>query len=188
MDCEFCFLEILSLLSPSPSCETGNCIICESHICLHLHRMRLIIPHSRSTLLVNMLVIIVYHLNIPSLTPCTFGVPLFVLMNTLAAHIYRNIRFKVYTDQTITSSALNRNLIGMGAGTTDTGIRPSSSLNPKSNNRDPLVMNITFQRTVTTTSTTGTGTRRHSMGEISSIRGDVGPLDLEKQDGMDSQY
>jgi len=138
-----------------------------------------------TTLVLNIVVIVVYYLNIPWLSSCTFGIPLFVLINTLAAHVYRNLRFKVCLDQTITTSVLHKNLMGMGVvGNSTTGAGSPLS-NTKPNDRDPhgRILDITFKRSVTptTTSTLETGMRRHSMGNFGS---EVGRLDLEKQGGI----
>src|SRR5260221_1849665 len=125
-------------------------------------------PLSRTTLLFNVVVILSYYLEYPWLSNCTFGFPLFVLMNTLAGHIYRNIRLKVYMDQTITSSIINRNFIRAA---TSTSAIPRSSLssNPTSNGRR-------------SGSTIGIDAIRHSLHSIEESHGEDGMRDLEKQD------
>lgn len=134
---------------------------------------------SSVTLLVNIVVMVVYYLDLPWLSSCTIGMPLFALMNSVAAHIYRNIRFKVYTDHTITSSVLNKDLIGLSASDpTGAGVPNSPSSKHKSNSRH--VLDITFQRSVTTSSETGARPDSYST----SIQGGAGILDLEKQDGV----
>jgi len=70
---------------------------------------------SRTILLLNIVVIIAYHTSNPWLSNCTFGFPLFVLMNTLAGQIYRNIRFHVY-DQPITSGLTRVGMKAPGVG------------------------------------------------------------------------
>lgn len=132
---------------------------------------------SSSILLLNIIVVILYYLDLPWFSSCTVGIPLFTLINIVAAHIYRNIRFKVYTDHTITSSAFNtKDLMGIGLAARSRARTPVLPLSePKANSRH--VLDITFKRSTTTS--TGTGARRHSY---SSIQGGVGRLDLEKQD------
>jgi hypothetical protein len=100
-------------------------------------------------------------------------------MNTLAGHIYRNIRFNVYTEPSITTSNINRDLMRMrpAASTSGAGFpRPSSKPNSDGLHR----LQIILQRPATTTSEPGA--RRQSLhstgGERSS---EIGGLDSAKQ-------
>jgi len=144
-------------------------------------------PFSRSTLLFNVVVIISYSVEYPWLSNCTFGFPLFVLMNTLAGHIYRNIRFKVYMDQTINSSVINKNLTRAPTTTTTTTL-PTSTLSPNPTSDDRHVLDNIFKRSGTVVTTTWTGPTRHSLHSIEEDgiqgHGGDGRRDLEKQDDI----
>jgi hypothetical protein len=100
-------------------------------------------------------VIIAYHARNPWLSNCTFGFPLFVLMNTLAGQIYRNVRFHVY-DHTISSSAINKSLTraGMNAPAVGSPGYPSWSNS---------VLDISKR--------SETGERQHSIEESKDIQG-----------------
>jgi hypothetical protein len=100
--------------------------------------------------------------------------PLYVLMNTLAGHIYRNIRFRVYTDHSITSSVVNKDLRKLGVAT---GSCISHSSNPTSVSSDPYKLDIVFKKSATTTSPTGFS---HLVDVGRGIQSDVGRLDSEK--------
>ena len=44
----------------------------------------------------------------PIVTPCTVGMPLFVLISNMSSYVYRNIRFEKYRDHTIHTSFIER--------------------------------------------------------------------------------
>jgi hypothetical protein len=48
------------------------------------------------------------------ITPCTIGIPHFVIVSNMSSYVYRNIRLGFYRDYTITSSAINRVIQGPG--------------------------------------------------------------------------
>ncbi len=55
---------------------------------------------------------ILYFVRGTSVPPCTVGLPSIVFMNNMSSHIYRDMRFGFYRDDTTGSSVINRELEG----------------------------------------------------------------------------
>ncbi len=49
-----------------------------------------------------------YYIPDPIITPCTVGVPLFVLISNMSSSVYRNVRFGIYRDYTIRTSVIDK--------------------------------------------------------------------------------
>ena len=63
---------------------------------------------SSATLILNLFFFAMYYIPDPIVTPCTVGMPLFVLISNMSSYIYRNIRFGNDRDYTIRTSFIER--------------------------------------------------------------------------------
>ena len=62
---------------------------------------------SSVTLILNIFFVVLYYIPKAAITPCTIGIPVFVMLNTMSSYVYRNTRFGYYRDYSITSSVIN---------------------------------------------------------------------------------
>src|SRR6266568_5034636 len=69
---------------------------------------------SSATVILNLFFFAMYYIPDPIVTPCTVGMPLFVLISNMSSSIYRNIRFGNYQDHTIRTSFIEKALPGHG--------------------------------------------------------------------------
>ena len=65
---------------------------------------------SRLTLILNLFFIVLFYKPQGAISPCTLGIPAFVMLNTMSSYVYRNMRLGYYRDYSITSSAIDRAL------------------------------------------------------------------------------
>ena len=69
----------------------------------------IIVTHepSRITLILNLFFIVLFYKPQATITPCTIGIVVFVMLNTMSSYVYRNMRFGYYRDYSVTSSIIN---------------------------------------------------------------------------------
>ena len=76
---------------------------------LYVSSAFLLIPFVRVIFVFNLIFVSLSHIQpVPLVLPCTFGLAVVALTNNMVFHIYRNIRFGFYRDNTITTTMLHR--------------------------------------------------------------------------------
>ena len=71
-------------------------------------------PSSRVALVLNIFFVVLSYMTEPAITPCTIGIPHFVILSNMSSYVYRNMRLGFYRDYSVTTSAINRALQGPG--------------------------------------------------------------------------
>ena len=66
----------------------------------------------RATIIFNIFFVAMYLIPQLFVTPCTFTLPTFVLINTMSCHLYRNVRLGLYKDHTVNTEGLQGALEG----------------------------------------------------------------------------
>ena len=64
----------------------------------------------RATLILNFLFVVLSYIPNAPISPCAIAYPFFVMLNNMSSHVYRNLRFGFYRDQSITSSVVDQAL------------------------------------------------------------------------------
>ena len=98
-----------------------------------------------------------YYIPDPVVTPCTIGMPLFVLISNMSSYIYRNVRFGNYRDHTIHTSFIEKAF-------------PGQAMSPA---QQPV--GIVFKSATSTCSVHGTS--------IADLEQDVGSSESETKSG-----
>jgi len=69
---------------------------------------------SRVALFLNIFFVVLSYMTEPDITPCTIGIPHFVISSNMFSYVYRNMRLGFYQDYSTPTSAINKALQNPG--------------------------------------------------------------------------